>query len=119
MDRPVWVKPAVVGAGFGANAMAVIGFSRPGWQTSRAAHDFAEARVDAAVVSALVPFCVAKAEKSPDQAMLARVRAEDSSYSRSTLVALAGWAVVGDATRQGNARAEKCGDRPHDMVANL
>lgn len=113
MQIPTWVKPSLWSAGGGAIAMAVVGFSQLGWETSRSANELAEARADSAVTAALVPFCVAKAEQVSDQAMLAKVRAEDSSYSRSDLVIKAGWATVGNDKSPDSALATACGDRLH------
>ena len=86
MQYPVWTKPALLGAGCGAIAIIFIGFSQLGWKTSRAAADMAQEQADAAVVTALVPFCVAKAGQMPEQDTLAKVKADDSAFSRSDLV---------------------------------
>ena len=42
------------------------------------AEQFAQERANTAVVAALVPFCVTKAQQDPDKAVLAKLRAEDS-----------------------------------------
>jgi hypothetical protein len=62
---------------------------------------------DTAVVAALVPFCVAKAQEDTEQAALAKFRAEQSSFSRYDLVIKAGWATfaVANAPDSGLARA--------------
>ena len=111
MQYPVWTKPALLGAACGAVAITFIGFSQLGWKTSQGAADMAQQQADAAAVTALVPFCVAKAEQPSAQATLAKVRAEDSAFSRSDLVMQAGWATVGTSTTPDNALAIACADR--------
>jgi len=111
MKIPVWVKPGVWGAFVGAVAIAAIGFSQLGWTTSGKADLMAQERASAAVVSALVPFCVAKAEQDPDKAIYAKLRAETSSYSRSDMVRRAGWATVGDERSSDSALARACSEK--------
>jgi hypothetical protein len=108
MQYPVWTKPALLGAGCGAIAIIFIGFSQLGWKTSRAAADMAQEQADAAVVTALVPFCVAKTGQVSEQNTLAKVKADDSAFSRSELVMKAGWATVGDSKTPDNALAIAC-----------
>src|SRR5258708_3877313 len=92
MNIPTWTKPMLWGVALGAVAMSIVGFSAMGWTTARAAEKVAKDRADSAVVMALVPFCVAKAERDPDVKKLVTLRAEQSSYTRSQLVSDAGWA---------------------------
>ena len=108
MQFPIWTKPALIGAGCGAIAITFVGFSQLGWKTSQAAADMAQERADAAAVTALVPFCVAKAEQTSEQDTLAKVKADDSAFSRSDLVMKAGWATVGDSKTPDNALAIAC-----------
>ena len=106
MKIPVWVKPALWGAASGAIIMAIVGFSQLGWTTATTAEQLAQERADTAVVAALVPFCVAKAQQETEQASLAKFQAEQSSFSRSDLVTKAGWATLGAAkSPDGLARA--------------
>ena len=65
MRIPVWFKPGVWGVGVGAVAMAIVGFTQLGWTTSGNAELLAQERASTAVVAALVPFCVAKAQQDP------------------------------------------------------
>ena len=108
MKYPEWTKPALLGAGCGVVAVMFIGFSVLGWKTSQAASDLAQEQADAAVVTVLVPFCVAKATQASEQTTLAKVKAEDSAFSRSELVMKAGWATVGESTTPDNALAIAC-----------
>ncbi len=73
----------------------------------------AQQRADTAVVSALVPFCIAKAERDPNQAALVKFRAEESSYSRRDLVMKAGWATIGGMETPSSDLARACSDKLH------
>ena len=108
MKIPVWLKPAAWGAVAGAVLMATGGFSQLGWTTSSTADKLAQERAEAAVVAALVPFCVAKAQQDPDKTTFEKLRAETSSYSRSDMVMKAGWATVGNEKSPDNALARAC-----------
>jgi hypothetical protein len=111
MHIPSWLKPGIWGAAVGAIAMAIIGFSQLGWTTASTAQQLAQDRASTAVVSALVPFCVAKAQQDPDKTPMRDFQAEKSSYSRNDIVMKAGWATVGDATIPDNALARSCSDK--------
>jgi hypothetical protein len=115
MQVPVWIKPALWGAVIGAIGIVIVGFSQFGWRTAGSAEQFAQDRTDSAVVAALVPFCVIKAQQDPDKAMLAKLHAEDSSYTRSDMVTKAGWATVGGDTSPDSALANACSQKLHDM----
>ena len=108
MKVPTWVKPGIWGAIVGAIAIVFVGFWALGWTTARTADRMATDRADSAVVAALVPFCVANAERDPDQAKLAKVKAEQSGYSRSQLVSDAGWATLPGATTPAVGLAYAC-----------
>jgi len=89
----------------------IIGFSNMGWTTARTADRMATDRANSAVVAALVPFCVANATRDPDQAKLAKVKAEQSEYDRSQLVSDAGWATLPGATTPADGLAHACSDK--------
>jgi hypothetical protein len=86
-------------------------FSQLGWTTSGKAELLAQERASTAVVAALVPFCIAKAQQDPDKAIFAKFQAETSSYSRSDMVIKAGWATVGGETSPDNALARACSEK--------
>jgi hypothetical protein len=111
MTIPVWLKPGAWGAAFGAIAMAVVGFSQLGWMTAGNAELLAQEHANTAVVAALVPFCVAKAQQDPDKAIFTKLLAETSSYSRSDMVMKAGWATVGSEQSPDNALAHACSEK--------
>jgi len=115
MDIPVWAKPAAWGAIAGAIVMSTVGFSQLGWVTANTADHQAQDRADTAVVSALVPFCVIKAQQDPDLTVLTKFKAETSSYSRGDIVSKAGWATVGSSKTPDNALARACSDTLHTM----
>ena len=108
MRYPTSTKPALLGAACGAFAITFIGFSQLGWKTSHDAAVMAQEQADAAAATALVRFRVAKAEQPSEQAMLTKVKAEGSAFSRSELVMQAGWATVGSSKTPDNALAIAC-----------
>jgi hypothetical protein len=110
MTVPVWVKPGVWGGVIGAIATMIFGFWEMGWTTGGTAERMAKERADTAVVAALVPFCVASAQRDPDASHLAKVKAEGSSYSRTQLVSEAGWATLPGMTAPDRALASACSD---------
>jgi hypothetical protein len=113
MNIPVEMKPALWGAVGGAVALAIVGFSWGGWMTGSKADQLASARVDAAVVDALVPVCVAKFRRSADvDANLVELKKIDT-WSQGDFIEKGGWATVADstATAQGSSVARACAER--------
>ena len=115
MKLPVWLKPGLWGVVVGAIAISIVGFSQLGWTTTATAERLAQERVNTAVVAALVPFCVAKAQQDPDKAVLTKFQAEQPSYSRSDMVMKAGWATLGNEQSPDNALARACSDKLQGM----
>ena len=118
MKMPIWLKPGLWGAMAGAIAISIVGFTQLGWTTAATAERLAQERADTAVIAALVPFCVVKAQEDPDKAMLAKFQAEQSSYSRSDMVIKAGWATLGDEKSPNNALARACSDKLKGMKSS-
>jgi hypothetical protein len=108
---PAWVKPGMWGAVVGAIAIMILGFWEMGWTTGSSAERMAKDRADTAVVAALVPFCVASAQKDPDPANLVKLKAETSAYSRTELVSKAGWATLPGMTTPDRELASACSDK--------
>jgi hypothetical protein len=106
-----YIKPGIWGAVIGAIAMVMVGFWGMGWMTSGTADQLAGQRADAAVVGALVPFCVAKAQQDTDAANMTKFRAEDASYKRSQIVQDSGWATMPGATTSNYALASSCSEK--------
>jgi ABC-type amino acid transport substrate-binding protein len=118
MRLPEWTKPAIWGAIVGGIATAIVGFSYLGWTTGGSAEKMAQAQSEAAVVSALVPFCATKAQQDADVTKLAKFRAETSSYGRTDIVSAAGWATMPGMTGADNDLARACAEKLQLVVRN-
>jgi pimeloyl-ACP methyl ester carboxylesterase len=116
MNIPEWTKPALVGAGAGAIALAIVGFSWGGWMTASAAAKMSDKGSMAAVATALTPYCLANAKDDP---MAAGVMAElktANSYKRRGIVEDAGWATPLGEEKPDRALAETCLDALSDSI---
>ena len=111
MQIPSGLKPGLWGAAAGVIATAIVGFTQLGWTTASSAEKLAQDTAGAAVVSALVPFCVAKAKADPNSAALTKFQGEQSSYSRSDIVMKAGWASLDGKTPGSDPLARACSDK--------
>jgi hypothetical protein len=111
MKVPVWLKSGTWGAVVGAIAIMIFGFWEMGWTTADAANRMAAERADSAVVAALLTFCIANAERDPDQEKLVKLGAEQSPYDRSQIVLDAGWANMPGMTTPDRGLAYACSDR--------
>jgi hypothetical protein len=89
MKIPVQVTPAAWGVVGGAIAAIIIGFTWGGWVTGGTSEKNAREAAQTAVVQALVPHCVAKAEQQPEQQLI--LLKKENSYSRHDFVVKAGW----------------------------
>ena len=108
MNTPAWLKPAATGAIAGAIAAAIIGFAWGGWVTGSTADQMAATQSRADVVSAMVPYCVARAAADPEvEATLASIRAADS-YARDDILMKAGWATMPGTERPNRQLATSC-----------
>src|SRR5690349_16192469 len=110
MRSPAFIKPALWGVVAGAVIMSFVGFRLLGWTTAGSAERAATERADGAVVTALVPFCVAKAQQDADATKLTKLRAEQSSYTRGELVQAAGWAALPGVAGTENTLARACAE---------
>jgi hypothetical protein len=88
MRLPAQAKPAIWGVIGGAVAAMIIGFAWGGWVTGGTSDRNAAVAANTAVVQALVPLCVAKAEQQPEQVLLMK---KETVYSRYDFVIKAGW----------------------------
>jgi hypothetical protein len=113
MEIPSGVKPGVWGAAAGAIAMAVIGVLYLGWTTASTSEKLAQDTANTAVVAALVPFCIVKAEADTNPATLTKFQTEQSSYSRTDIVAKAGWVWFDDKAAGNDALARACAEKLH------
>ena len=113
MEIPAGLKPGLWGAAAGAIAMSIVGFSQLGWITTATADKQAQETAGTAVVTALTPYCVTKANADPNPATLAKFQAEQSSYSRADIVMKAGWASQDGKATGNDALARACADKLH------
>lgn len=111
MKVPTWLKPGIWGAVIGAIGIMTLGFWQMGWVTGGTADRMAQNRADSAVVAALVPFCIANAERDPDRAKLDTLKATQSSYTRNQLVSDSGWATLPGMTSPNRELASACSDK--------
>jgi hypothetical protein len=95
MQMPVWIKPAVWGAVFGAVGIMIVGFSWMGWNLGHTTQRLVSEGSESAVVTALTPFCVANYMKQPDAAKkLALLKEDTSSYTQREIIEKAGFATM-------------------------
>ena len=95
MHVPVWIKPAVWGAVFGAAGIMIVGFSQFGWTLGHTTKRLVAEGSESAVIAALTPFCVSNYMKQPDAAkQLALLRADTSSYTQRDIIEKAGFATM-------------------------
>jgi hypothetical protein len=117
MQVPTWFAPGFWGAAIGAIAVGTVGFTQLGWITAATAERVAQERSEMAIVTALVPFCITKAQHDPDQVTLVKLQAEHSSYTRNDLVNKAGWATLEGKTSPDDRVARACSDKLYGMKA--
>lgn len=99
---PAETTPFLWGAAAGAVALAVVGFNWGGWVTGGTAEKAAGARVEAALVSALTPICVAQFQKNPKaQASLVALK-ETKDWERWEYVSKGGWATMPGSSAEPN-----------------
>ena len=112
MDMHPSLKAASWGALAGAIGCAVVGFSSLGWTLGGTAERLANERVDAAVVNALSPICVAKFRQQPDAGAKLAEFNKASSWDRSALIQKGGWATTpGSDAAMTAAVASACADK--------
>ena len=104
-------EPFLWGAGAGAIALAVIGFTMGGWMTGATAQERIKASAQQAMLAALTPICVAQFRKAPGAtASLAELKQTDS-WKQAGFVSNGGWATVpGSNPAQDNEVAAACAD---------
>ena len=108
MNAP-WIKPGIWGAVIGSVLTMIIGFGWGGWVTAGTADQVARQQANAAVTSALTPFCLAKAKMDPAGAKkLGELRAIDYSYQQQQFVIEAGWASMPGSEEPNRQVAEAC-----------
>jgi len=105
-----WIKPAVWGAIIGTLATVIVGFSWMGWVLGSTAERMAAERVDAAVIIALTPSCVAAYMQQPNvTAKLIEFR-KIESWKQRQLVEEGGWATPRGGKSPNSGLANACAE---------
>jgi len=99
---PPETTPFLWGAGAGAIALAIAGFSWGGWVTGATAERLAGARADAATISALTPICVTQFQASPKARASLVALKETKSWEQAEYVSKGGWATMPGSTAEPN-----------------
>ena len=111
MKTPEWLRPALYGAGCGAVAIAVVGFTWGGWVTGASARQMAQNQSKTDMVDALSLICIDQSTRDPLLAeRLAELKAA-SVYSRGDLVVKAGWATMPGTDAPNSAVVTACAER--------
>jgi hypothetical protein len=109
MQVPGSIKSAIWGVVFGAVGMMTVGFSWMGWTLGHTTTRLVAEGSEAAVVSALTPFCVSSYMKQPDAAkQLAVLRADTSPYTQRDIIEKAGFATMPGKTEPSSGVAAAC-----------
>ncbi len=108
MEIPTWIKPALMGAGAGAIAVAIVGFNWGGWMTENAANDMSSENSKMAVATALMPYCLENSRNDPNSIDVLAKFGEANSYKRRGIVEDAGWATPLGAEKPDRELAEAC-----------
>jgi hypothetical protein len=108
MQLPEWIKPGLIGAGAGAVALAVFGFSWGGWVTGGSAESLASTRSAEAVAVALTPYCVLKSQSDPNKMGVQDELDKAGSYQRLAIIEKAGWATPIGAESPNHVLARAC-----------
>lgn len=118
VPQMLWLKPGMLGAFIGAIALAIVGFTQLGWVTANTAEFMALKSADAAVVKALVPVCVARAQMDPETGpLLQELGGVTSNRTRGSFVEKAGWAKMpGEETSNSNL-ADACAEALGELAA--
>ena len=101
---PAETSPFLWGAGLGAVAAAIVGFSWGGWMTGGSAAKLAESRAEKAVAVALTPVCVSQFNKAPDAPAALKTLKGLSNWEQDQFVTKGGWAMMPGATGDPNQR---------------
>lgn len=108
MQTPTWLSPALYGAGAGAIALAIVGFTWGGWVTGASARKMADDASSVAVASSLTPYCLERARADPRSAELMAELNAASGFNRRGIVEKAGWATPLGSDQPVRALAQSC-----------
>lgn len=108
MQIPMWTKPALYGAGVGAVALAIVGFTWGGWVTGSTARKLADNASAAAVTLAMTPYCLEQSKADPKSVeVLAELKAAQT-YNRRGIIEKAGWATLLGTEKPNSDLAKAC-----------
>ncbi len=108
MQISKWTTPALLGAGAGAAALAIVGFNWGGWMTSSSAQELSAKASRTAVTSALVPYCIQKSKSDPQaDNVFAKLKAANS-FQRQSIIEKTGWATPPGADKPNVFLAQAC-----------
>ena len=108
MTFPEWTKPGVYGAGAGAIAISLLGFTVGGWTTSGNAQEMAQQRATEEVTLAMVPVCLNMSAADPDRVAKLAVLQDASGFGRSKAMMDTGWATLPGSDTPNRGLAEAC-----------
>jgi len=111
MSLPVWIKPGIIGAVFGAIILAIVGFNVAGWVSEGTAQDRATSQARNEVVAALLPICLTQAQGDPLFAATMAKLKDARSFDRSKMLQEAGWATMPGATEPNSRLSFACMDK--------
>jgi len=103
------------GAAAGAVATLVIGFYWGGWVTGGTAKEMAQKSATTAVVSALVPICVDKFQRSAEFTANLTELKKTTSWQQGSFISKGGWATMPGGESANSAVADACAT----MLGNL
>ena len=95
------------GAGIGAVALAIVGFTWGGWVSGGTAERLAGARAESATVAALTPICVAQFRSNPKAVASLAALKETRDWEQGDFVRHGGWATMPGATGEASHEVAK------------
>jgi hypothetical protein len=111
MRMPTWLRPAIIGAAFGALTTALVGFGYGGWVSGRSVEQMGIRQSTAAVITALLPVCLSQSKADPEViAKTQHVGALSSLYERRAFVMRTGWATMPAAQSPNGDLAAACAE---------
>ena len=103
------LKPGLWGVVIGSILTMIVGFGWGGWTTAGTARQAAMQQADAAVMTALVPICVASEKADVGRTKkLTELTAITSSWEQTEFVMKTGWATFPGQADPNRAVAEAC-----------
>jgi hypothetical protein len=91
---PAETSPFLWGAGVGAIALAIVGFSWGGWMSGSSAERMAVERGDTARIAALAPICVSQFQAGAKATASLVALKEAKSWEQADYVRNGGWATM-------------------------